>query len=812
MIKNYLKIAIRQLRKHKLYAAIKIGGFSFGIAACLLIALYIKFELSYDRSYPDGDRIYRVVQYYTGNGKLQQGLSFPAPTGKVIKADFPEVEKSGRLMTSPLFWGAGSNELRRGDQVQNTFEEGFGYVDQDVLDILQLPMVYGSNKNALAAPRSMLISKRKADKYFPGQNPVGKVMYLNDDKTQPYTVGGVMQNIPQNSHLRSLDFLLTLTGKELWQGEQTQWGAWNYTSYIKLRQGTDPKQFGKKLTTDLLHNYIIPDMKRGGNVGAEKMEKQMWLELQPVADINLKSYNIGDFTTYGDIRFIWLFGAVAIFILTIACINFINLSTARSANRAKEVGLRKVVGSQRSSLISQFLTESLIYSIISFIAGVIIAWLLLPYFNTLSARELTVPWFSWWFLPSLLLSAVIVGVVAGLYPAFYLSSFNPVQVLKGSISSGSKSSGLRNGLVVFQFAVSVILIISTIVISNQMQFILNCKVGFDKDQVLLVQGTNTLSDNNVKALKNELSKLSIVKSVSISDYLPITGTKRNGNTFFLEGRNKVDRGVGAQFWQIDDTYLKTLGIKLLAGRNFSYATISTDEKAVIINQSMAKKLNMKNPVGKRITNGDTFTIIGLVEDFNYDSMRDEVGPLALHFGLSTSVVSVKIAGSNAKNAIEEITKTWKSFSPDQPIRFSFMDEQFANMYADVQRTSHIFTTFSVLAIVIACLGLFALSTFMAEQRRREIGIRKVLGASIQSITTMLSFSFVKLVIIAIIIASPIAWWGMNRWLQDFAYRAPIDWWIFMLAACLAILVAILTVAFQSVKAAMMNPVKSLKSE
>lgn len=816
MIKNYFKIALRQLRKHKLYTAIKIGGFSFGIAACLLIALYIKFELSYDRSYPDGDRIYRVVQYYTGNGKLQEGLAFPAPTAKVIKKDFPEVEKSGRLMTSALFFGAGNVELRRADQVQNTFEEGFAYMDQETLDILQLPMAYGSNKNALATPRSMLISKRKADKYFPGQNPVGKVMYLNDDKTQPYTVGGVMESIPQNSHLRSLDFFLTLTDKELWKGEQTQWGAWNYTSYIKLRPGTDPKEFAKKLTTDLLHNYIIPDMKRGGNVGAEQMEKQMWLELQPLEDINLKSYNIGDFTTYGDMRFIWLFGAVAIFILTIACINFINLSTARSANRAKEVGLRKVVGSQRGSLINQFLIESLIYSVISFIVGVIIAWGLLPYFNTLASRELTMPWLLWWFVPAILLSAVIVGVAAGLYPAFYLSGFKPVQVLKGSISSGSKSSGLRNGLVVFQFAISVVLIISTIVIYNQMQFILNRKVGFDKDQVLLVQGTNTLSDDNVKALKNELSKLSIVKSVSISDYLPITGTKRNGNTFYKEGRAKIDRGVGGQFWQIDDTYLKTLGIKLLAGRTFSYATIKTDENALIINQSMAKKLNLKDPVGKRITNstdgGQVFTVIGLIEDFNYDSMREDVGPLALHFGLSTSMVSVKIAGSNAKSAIEEITRTWKSFSPAQPIRFSFMDEQFANMYADVQRTSHIFTTFSVLAIVIACLGLFALSAFMAEQRRKEIGIRKVLGASIQGITAMLSYGFIKLVLIAIVIASPIAWWGMNKWLQDFAYRAPIDWWMFVLAAVLAIVVAILTVAFQSVKAAMMNPVKSLKAE
>ncbi|WDF53875.1 ABC transporter permease [Mucilaginibacter sp. KACC 22063] len=813
MIKNYLKIAFRQLRKQRLYAAIKIGGFSLGIAACLLIALYIKFELSYDKAYPDDDRIYRVVMSYTGNGRLQKGLSMPAPAGKAIKSDFPEVEKSGRLMTSPLFWGAGSNELRPADQVQNTYEEGFAYIDQETLDILKLSMIYGSNASALAEPLTMLISKRKADKYFPGQNPVGKVMYLNDDKSRPYKIGGVMANIPQNSHLRPFDFFLTLTGKELWQGEQTQWSAWNYTDYIKLKQGVDPKAFEKKLYKGLMKSYFIPEMVRQGDINAAQESGKFGIYLQPISDVNLRSYDIGDSLTYGDIRFVWLFGAVAAFILTIACINFINLSTAKSANRAKEVGLRKVVGSHRSSLINQFLTESLIYSVISFVLGVLIAWLLLPYFNILSSRALTIPWLSWWFLPVIIFSAIIVGLAAGLYPAFYLSGFKPVQVLKGSVSTGSKNSVLRNSLVVFQFTVSIILIISTIVVYNQMQFILNRKVGFDKDQVLLIQGTNTLTNDKVKDLKNELSKLSMVKSVSISDYLPINGSKRNGNGFFIEGRNKLDPAVSGQFWDIDDTYLKTLGIKLLAGRNFSYSTLSTDEKGLIINQSMAKKLNLINPVGRRISNGgEVFTIIGLVQDFNFNSMREEVSPLALHFGLSPSIVSLKIAGTDARQAINAVSSVWKSFSPDQPIRFTFMDEQFANMYSDVQRTGHIFTSFAVLAIAIACLGLFALSAFMAEQRSKEIGIRKVLGASIHGITTMLSFDFVKLVIIAILIGSPVAWWGMNKWLQDFAYRTPIQWWIFLLAGLSAIFLALITVSFQSIKAAMMNPVKSLKSE
>jgi putative ABC transport system permease protein len=328
-----------------------------------------------------------------------------------------------------------------------------------------------------------------------------------------------------------------------------------------------------------------------------------------------------------------------------------------------------------------------------------------------------------------------------------------------------------------------------------------------------VQGTNTLGDKNVRNFKNELSKLASVKSVSISDYLPIADTKRNGETFFIEGRTRLDAGVSSQLWQIDDTYLKTLGIKLVEGRNYSYdMSDDTAGKTIIINQTMAKKLNLKHPIGARITEGPTFTVIGVVQDFNFESMHQQIDPLALHFGLSPSLVSVKVSGTDIKNTLQSITATWKQFAPDQPIRYTFLDESFANMYADVQRTGHIFTTFAILAIVIACLGLFALSAFMAEQRSKEIGIRKVLGASVSGITTLLSFDFVKLVAVAILIASPIAWWAMNKWLQGFAYHEPLQWWIFVTAGLAAILIALITVSFQSVKAALMNPVKSLKAE
>jgi len=815
MIRNYLKIAIRQLRKQKMYAAVKIGGFALGIAACLLIALYIRDETSFDKSYPNLDRIYRLTGFFAHDGKVEKDVSWPAPMSKAILSDIPEVELCGRMMPNSLIGHAGADELRPVEQVQNTYEKGFAYIDQSTLDIFQLPMVYGKRESALKEPYTMVITKSIADKYYPGQNPIGKVMVLDNDKNHAYRVGGVIADIPSNSHLHPYNFFLTLSHMEFWNGEQNNWGDINYPIYLKIRAGTNAAQLQEKLSHDMLYNYFLPSMKKGGQVDAEKLISEFSIHLQPVKDINLYSYDIQDGLSHGDVRFTWLFGAIAAFILVIACINFINLSTAKSANRAKEVGLRKVVGSYRSSLINQFLTESVIYSIISFIAGIFIAWLVLPYFNALANKSLVMPWEEWWFAPAMLVSALIVGIFAGLYPAFYLSSFKPIQVLKGSISGGSKSPLLRNGLVVFQFTASIILIICTIVIYNQTHFILNRKVGFDKDQVMVLQGTNTMGDLNVESFKTKLSRIASVKSVSISDYLPISGSKRNGNTFFKEGREKLDAGVGGQFWQIDDTYLKTLGMKLVEGRNFSYNMSSdTAGKSIIINQTLAKKLGLTKPVGARITNGGLFTVIGVVQDFNFESMRGDIEPLVLHFGISPSLMTIKFRGGDVQNTIANVSALWKKYSPDQPVRYTFLDQEFANMYSDVQRTGGIFTSFAVLAIIIACLGLFALSAFMAEQRSREIGIRKVLGASVQGITSMLSMDFVKLVLLAIVIASPVAGWGLNKmFLQDFAYKAPINWyWICGLAGLAAILIALVTVSFQSIKAALANPIKSLRSE
>lgn len=807
MFENYVKIGWRNLIKQKMYSSIKIGGFAIGIAACLLIALFIKDELSYDLQYADGDRIYRVVEAYNYHGESGRDVWFQAPFAKALKEDFPEIEKVGRYNSSELF-GAGNKEIRRSDKTENTYEEGFVYFDQELLDIFKFPMIYGNLAHALDKPNSIVITRRKADKFFPHEDPVGKTLILNNDEKNPYMIGGVIEDFPANSHLQ-FDFLMTLTGVEFWKGEQSFWGATNYPTYILLRPGTDAAQFQKKLSL-VIEKYILPDWLEQGRADAKNMAKSVWYELQPVKDIHLYSSGIHDPVSHGDIRFIWLFAAVALFILLIAIINFVNLSTAKSANRAKEVGLRKTVGSYRSNIINQFLTESILYSFVSFAFGLLLAWMLLPYFNTLSAKSIPFPWSQWQLFPMIIIAALIVGLLAGLYPSFYLSSFKPASVLKGNISRGSKSSTLRSTLVIFQFTTSIVLIIATVVIYRQVHYILNKNAGFDKDQVLLIQGTHTL-DQNIKPFKNELLQLSSVKSATISDYLPINGTKRNGNGFWNEGKSKVDKSVGAQVWITDPDYIKTMGMKIMEGRTFS-PDIASDSSAIIINQSMMKELGLKDPIGKRIQNWQVYTIIGVIEDFHFESMREKINPLGMVLGISPGIVSVKINAGNVSSTLHSIESVWKKFSPNQPIRYAFMDESFARMYDDVQRMGSIFTTFAVLAIIVACLGLFALSAFMVEQRSKEISIRLVLGASLNSIFNLLTLNFLRLVLISIILAGPIGWYVMQKWLEDFTYRTKITWDIFMFSGATAILIALSTVSYQAARAAFMNPVSNLKSE
>jgi putative ABC transport system permease protein len=806
MYKSNFKIAWRNMTKQKMYSAIKIGGLAVGIAACLLIALFIRDELSYDLHYPQGERIYRVVNEMTMGNITRKGVDFPAPLAKALREDFPEIEEVARINPNSLFTGGG-NPIRPIEATQNTYEEGFTFADQELIDILQIPMVYGDPAQALAEPNSIVISKSKADKYYPGQNPVGKLLIANNNTDRPDKIGGVMADLPTNSHLQ-YDFLIGMKDLEFYPGEQTNWNASNYHTYVRLRPGTDLAKLEKKLMPQLLHKYFATQM---SPAELKQVERSGRIFLQPIRDIHLYSSDIDDDMRHGDIRLVWLFGAIAGFILLIAGINFVNLSTARSANRAKEVGLRKTVGSSQGYLITQFLVESGLFSVLSFVIGLGLACLLLPYFNQISGKTLSMPWLAWWFLPSLLLSSVGVGILAGIYPAFYLSSFQAIQVLKGKISTGSKSSPLRSALVVFQFTASIVLIVSTMVVTRQMNFILHKKLGFEKEQVLLLQGSNTLGEK-IPNFKQQLQNLPQVASVAVSDYLPVNDMKRNSNEVWNPKKEKEVQATYAQMWQVDYDYIRTLGMKIVAGRDFS-KDMRSDSQSVVINQTLAKELHLTQPLGGQITNGgQTFTVIGVVEDFHFESMREDITGLCLTLGNSPSIIAIKLRTQDLAQSVKAISALWQDVAPNQPIRYTFLDDSFAQMYSDVQRIGQIVRSFALLAILVACLGLFALSTYLAEQRSKEIGIRKVLGASVQGILLMLVRSFLQLVLIAVVIATPLAWFLMREWLQDFAYRYPLHWDVFALAGLVVALIAVLTIGVQALRSALRNPLEALRGE
>lgn len=810
MLKNYLKISWRNLVKQKMYSSIKIGGFAVGVAACLLIALFIKEELSYDQHY--SPQLFRVLGVITQEGDVKKGLAFPAPMAAALKEDFAEVIESGRYNNSELF-GAGPNQVRPDGVEDNAYDEGFVYFDQALLNMLELKFIYGNPTTALTQPGAIVITKRKADKYFPNTDPVGKLLIVNNQVSQPYTVGGVIEDFKPTSHIQ-FDFLIGTEGLQFWDGEQKTWNASNYATYIKVQDGVDIQALEAKLSKGIIEKYFIPNMLKDGMPQSEIdkifKEKNAHLELQPLSKVHLYSSDIDDNLVHGDIRIVLLFGGIALFVLLIAVINFINLSTAKSANRAKEIGLRKAVGSLRSNIVSQFLHESVLFSVISFLIGLAIAGLLLPYFNTISGKSIQLPWNEFWFAPTLIVLAVSVGVLAGIYPSLYLSAFKPIQVLKGNLTRGAKSSPLRSSLVVFQFTTSIILIVGTLVIYRQMNFILNTKVGYDKEQVLLLQGTNTLG-GQVVAFADELRALPQVVEVSTGDYLPVRGSKRNGNSFWNEGREDIDPGVGSQFWRIDPYYLSTLGIKLVEGRDLK-GDLASDSSAILINQKMAKQLG-GNMIGKRIYNyAGLWTVVGIVEDFHFESLREDIQPLAMVLGSEASVLAVKLKPGNMSESIQLLSHVWTRFAPHQPIRYSFLDERYAAMYADVQRMGRIFTSFAVLAILVACLGLFALSAFMVEQRSKEISVRLVLGATVNSVFQLLTWNFIKLVVIAFAIATPIAWYLMSQWLADYAYRIEIGWDVFVITGSVAILIALLTISYQSLRAAWISPITNLRSE
>jgi putative ABC transport system permease protein len=806
MIQNFLKVAWRNLIKNRTFSIINITGLAAGLACFILIALYVIDELSYDRFNEKADRIFRINADIRFGGADLKLATTSDPMGPTLKKDYPQVEEFVRFYTA-----SGSKQVKKGDQY--IVEADVMHADSTLFNVFTLPALHGDTRTALNEPNTVVITASTAKKYFATTDAVGKI--IEADGT-PYKVTAVIRDIPRNSHFKA-DFIFSMDNVHY------DWGSYlshNLQTYLLLKPGTDWKEFQKNFR-QFIDKYVVAQARQFMDISNldefERAGNKLEYSLMPLTDIHLHSDRLSEMGVNGNIQYVYVFSAVALIVLLIACVNFMNLSTARSANRAREVGIRKVLGTARDSLIKQFLVESIVTSFIASIIAVGIAILLLPYFNSLANKDLTVGGLlDMRILPFLVLLPVIVGVMAGSYPALYLSSFKPIAVLKGKLSTGAKKSTVRNALVVFQFATCIFLVIGTIVVYNQLRYIQSKKLGFNKDQVLIIDDVGELG-NNAAAFKNEILKLSGVSSGTLSPFLPVPSW-RNDNTMSREPVLDPKSGMNMQTWTVDADYAQTLGLELVQGRFFS-KDFPTDSAAVVINETTAAWVGSGNVIGKKIYNFESqdntpipLTIIGVVKNFHYESLKQQIGPLMMRLGKVTGMASFKVNTSNIQSLVKEVEKKWTAMAPGRPFRYRFMDESFNNMYNNEQRVGKIAFTFAVLAIIIACLGLFGLATYMAEQRTKEIGIRKVLGASVQGIVQLLSIDFLKLVAISFVFAAPAAWYFMNRWLQDFAYRINISWWVFAVAGVLAIVIALVTVSYQAIKAALANPVQSLRTE
>ncbi|ASZ13657.1 ABC transporter permease [Chitinophaga pendula] len=806
MITNYLKIAWRNLVKNKTFSYINIVGLAISIASFLLITSYVLDELSYDKFNRDADRIYRINSKVSlGGGDVDAAVSDDM-IGQLLKADYPQVEQFTRIYNEET-----TKLIKRG--VTNVSESRVAFVDSTFFDVFTLPAISGDLKTALNEPNTVVITKSMAKKYFGTTDVVGKTIETTDNGSSIYKVNAVIEDMPRNSHF-NFDFLFPMKNLNYNWGQFTNF---NFHTYLKLAKGVDYKSFEKKLD-EYINKYVLPYVQQFIKINSmEELKKSgnsLEYSLIPLTQIHLYSNLSSELAPNGNIQFVYIFAVVALFILVIACINFMNLATACSSKRTKEVGIRKVLGTEKRELIFQFLAESILTASLSLILAIGLTWLSLPVFNDIAGKSISI---TFLFSPAILIILLTlpfwVGILAGAYPAFYLSGFKPIEVLKGKLSSGSSGGGLRSILVVFQFATSILLIIGTIVIYKQLSFIQSKDLGFNKDQILIVNNTQLLG-NNVDAFKDEVLRIKGVSNGTISSFLPVNSSSRSGESYFKEATLDVKNSLHMQNWEIDYTYIPTMGMELLKGRNFSRNF--NDSNSVIINETAAKLLGYDDPVGKRIYTNDanhnpiSYNIIGVVKNFNFESLRQNIGALSFFLNKNTGLESFRLNTKDVNPLISSIEEKWKSMAPGMPFSYRFMDDSFNDMYRDEQRVGKLGMIFSLLAIFIACLGLFGLATFIAQQRTREIGIRKVLGASAESIVRLLSKDFLRLVIIAFIIASPIAWLFMDKWLQGFAYRVGISWWIFIVAAVMVLLIALATVSFQAIKVAVANPLKSIR--
>ena len=801
MLKNYYKVAIRNILKYKMFSAINILGMSIGVTSCLMIILYVTHELSYDTFHSDANRIYQVgLNGKIGGQDIRVSNTCP-PMAEALVADIPEVEAATRIaqMNQPV--------VKNGEKIFT--EEKVFFADSNFFEFFSYRLKEGDIKTALKEPNTVVLTEVMARKYFGDQNPMGGLLVMGSEN-KTFKVTGIAETPPTNSHFTYNILVSAVSSEDL------KSGIWlnNFMfTYFKTKPNTSVDQVVTKFIP-LVDKYIGPEIEKFMGTTLKQMQEAggaYGYYVTNIKDIHLHSTSQGDLEPGGNIMYVYFFSGIGLFILIIACINFMNLSTARSAGRAKEVGLRKALGSLRGQMIGQFIAESILYSLVAVVLALIACYYLLPSFNLLSGKELGMEVFQTpRFVAGIVGLVLFVGVVAGSYPAFYLTSFSAVEVLKGKIRAGAKSKGIRSFLVVFQFGLSIFLIIFTVVVFQQIQFMQKKNLGIDKNNILILDNANRLG-NNKEAFRNGLAQLTDIAKIS---YTNNTFPGVNNTTIFKTAGSEQDHIMGVYYADYD--HQDVLKFELEDGRYFS-KEFATDSLAILLNEAAAKEFGFDNPVGEEVLyndNGSTFKkykVIGVIKNFNFESFKEQVRPLSILLTQNANSLLVRYEGDPAV-MIQNVEKLWKQHAASEPFEYSFLDESFDRLFRAEQRMGKLFSVFSSLAIFIACLGLFALAAFTTEQRTKEIGVRKSMGASVFSLSILLSKEFTKLVVIAFVPAAILAWYISDTWLNSFAYRIDINPLVFVLSGVAAILIAWLTVSYQSIKAATSNPVNSLRYE
>lgn len=809
MIKNYFKIAFRNLVKHKFISFINLFGLTVGLTCCLLITTYILDELSYDRYNKNADNIYRVTRTFNNaEGVVSLTLSTIAPAfGYYLPGDFPEIQKMTRLLAN------GPTPIKYGEKKFN--EKNVFFADENLFDVFTVNVLKGNPKTALTDPFSVMLTEEEAKKYFGDEDPINKTIRFNSQVD--FKVTGIYKAFPSNAHMHPTMLLSfnSLRDSVIYGAEnlRTSWGNNSFFTYLLL-----PKEYSPKNMVARFPAFVDKRM-TGQEYQGQQPSKFTKLGLQKLTDIHLYSHTDYEAEPNGDISRVYIFSAIALFILLIACINYMNLSTARSALRAREIGIRKVIGARKKELILQFLGESVLICWAAILLAFLLTFFTLPFLNTVSGKEISFAvLFKWQIIVSLLVTPFLVGIISGIYPALFMSSFKPVKTLKGLFKVKGGNISFRKVLVVTQFSIGIILIITTIIVFQQLHYMQRKSLGFDKERIVTMSYTNEVN-KQYDAFRTELLQNSSFKNVTRSSRIPTGRLLDNMGAYTLSGDSMIPVTTDIKFVTSDYDFVSTFGISLKAGRFFS-REFGTDTASFVINESAVTALGWKNAqdaLGKDFKYGNNKGhIIGVINDFHFESMHQPIVPLVLLLPPPSQLYynnfSIKLASNNIPASMIYLENIYKKYFPETPLDYTFLDQNFDKLYQTEQRQATLFTAFACIAIFIACLGLFGLSAFAISQRIKEIGVRKVLGANINSIVSLLSKDFLKLVGIAAVLAFPVAWYGMNNWLKDFAYRINIQWWVFVLAGLLAALIAFVTVSFQAIKAAVANPVKSLRTE